>query len=126
MANWLPMHTRGPSPNGKYAPRGKRFAYYWVNHHDDGRIAIWCKSTALEQPMFESVDVDRVAMPANRTRGVRNDSRPRGYLTRQACTRVLGRALEHQEAVAARLLQEGGDTALLSFNVGPAIRACIH
>ena len=43
--------------------------------------------------MFESVDVDRVAMPANRTRGVRNDSRPRGYLTRQACTRVLGRAL---------------------------------
>jgi len=32
----------------------KTFAYYVHDHHDDGRIALWCKSTLTEQ--FHLVD----------------------------------------------------------------------
>jgi len=58
--------------------------------------------------MFESIDVDRVAMPANRTRGVRNDSRPRGYLNRQAGTRVRSRALHDDLSMGYPFQLRGG------------------
>lgn len=29
--------------------RKKNFAYYTIDHHGDGKIAFWCKSTAEEQ-----------------------------------------------------------------------------
>jgi len=32
----------------------KTFGYYVRDHHDDGRIALWCKSTSAEQ--FHRVD----------------------------------------------------------------------
>ena len=50
-------------PHLAFEARGKRFAYYWDNHHDDGRIAIWCKSTALEQAELVASDPAQFFVP---------------------------------------------------------------
>jgi hypothetical protein len=41
----------------------KLFAHYRNNHHGDGRIAAWCKSTPDEQLDFVEADPERFFVP---------------------------------------------------------------
>ena len=74
--------------------------------------------------MFESIDVDRVAMPANRTRGVRNDSGPRGYLNRQPCTRVLSRGLHGDLSICYPYIDPFQGRSVKLLSMGYPFRLC--
>jgi hypothetical protein len=43
--------------------RGKMFLTFVDNHHGDGRIAVWCKSTLPEQRKLVASDPDRFFVP---------------------------------------------------------------
>lgn len=43
--------------------RGKMFLMFADNHHDDGRVAIWCMSTPDSREMLQSIDADRYFVP---------------------------------------------------------------
>ena len=43
---------------------GKRtFAYFMDNHHEDGRVALWCKSTFGDQQELVDMDPERFFVP---------------------------------------------------------------
>lgn len=44
--------------------RKKTFAYFLVDHHGDGRIALACKAAAGEQEELVAADPDRFYIPA--------------------------------------------------------------
>lgn len=43
--------------------RGKRFAWLMVDHHSDGRLALWVKAPPGEQEALVSSDGDRYFVP---------------------------------------------------------------
>jgi hypothetical protein len=43
--------------------RGKMFLMFADNHHDDGRVAVWCMSTPDSREMLQSIDPDRYFVP---------------------------------------------------------------
>jgi hypothetical protein len=43
--------------------RGKMFLTFVDNHHGDGRVAVWCKSTLPEQRRLVASDADRFFVP---------------------------------------------------------------
>lgn len=46
-----------------FVVRRKKFAYYLVDHHGDGRIAIHCRAAPGENELRASVDPDRFFIP---------------------------------------------------------------
>lgn len=46
-----------------FAIRGTRFAWLVVDHHDDGRLALWVKSTRAEQAALVAADPTRYFVP---------------------------------------------------------------
>lgn len=46
-----------------YFLRGKRFAWLLVDHHGDGRLALWVKAPLGEQEALVSADGDRYFVP---------------------------------------------------------------
>src|ERR1700731_2746092 len=61
---WLPeaeeFESHG-SPN--FRVRGKTFATYVVNHHGDGRVALWLNAARGAQESWVSADADRFFVP---------------------------------------------------------------
>ena len=43
--------------------RGKMFLMFADNHHDDGRVAFWCRSTADAREAWMALDSDRFFVP---------------------------------------------------------------
>jgi hypothetical protein len=43
--------------------RGKRFAWFLVDHHGDGRLALWVKAPAGDQQALTSADPERFFVP---------------------------------------------------------------
>lgn len=43
--------------------RGKQFAHYWDNHHDDGRRALWCAAPLGMQEALTEANPDRFFVP---------------------------------------------------------------
>ena len=62
----LPEVSIGASMNehSAYEVRGKKFAYYLVDHHGDGRIAINCKAEPGVQGLLIDADPSRFYVPA--------------------------------------------------------------
>jgi predicted DNA-binding protein (MmcQ/YjbR family) len=60
--------------------RGKMFAMYVDNHHDDGRVALWCNATVPDQALLVATQPDRCFIPPyvgpRGWVGVRVDGRP--------------------------------------------------
>jgi phosphoribosylglycinamide formyltransferase-1 len=59
--------ARATSRTGQHSAfevRGKRFAYYLVDHHGDGRVAINCKVAPGAQAALIGSDPARYFMPA--------------------------------------------------------------
>ena len=55
------LTTGGPGPHGPGPPlRGKRFAWLLVDHHGDGRLALWVKAPPGEQDALVSSDARRL------------------------------------------------------------------
>ncbi len=46
-----------------YKVRGKSFAYFTINHHGDGRVALWLKAPEGAQQQFVSLDPDVYFVP---------------------------------------------------------------
>jgi len=46
-----------------YALKGKRFAWYLVDHHGDGRLALWAKAPAGDQQALVGGDPERYFVP---------------------------------------------------------------
>jgi hypothetical protein len=46
-----------------YLLRGKRFAWLLVDHHGDGRLALWVKAAPGEQQALVSADAGRYFVP---------------------------------------------------------------
>jgi hypothetical protein len=58
------LTTGGPGPHGPGPPlRGKRFAWLLVDHHGDGRLALWVKAPPGEQDALVSSDARRYFVP---------------------------------------------------------------
>lgn len=47
----------------EYVVRGKKFAWLLVNHHDDGRLAVWFKAPLGEQQALVAADPARYFAP---------------------------------------------------------------
>jgi hypothetical protein len=62
----LPGAEAGPPMNGhsKFTVRGKSMAYYLVDHHGDGRLALACKATPGMQDALVQADPARFFVPA--------------------------------------------------------------
>ena len=62
----FPETTAPPPINGHsaYEVRGKKFAYYLIDHHGDGRVAINCKAEAGVQGLLIDADPSRFYVPA--------------------------------------------------------------
>lgn len=43
--------------------KNKQFAHYWDNHHDDGRLAIWCAAPIGMQEALTTADPERFFVP---------------------------------------------------------------
>ena len=59
----LPEATEKPGPMPAFLVRGKTFAWFTDNHHGDGRVALWCKSTLGDQDILISADPVRFFVP---------------------------------------------------------------
>jgi len=59
----LPEATEGEGPRPTFRVREKTFVWYMDNHHDDGRLAIWCKAPAGEQAALVQSDPQRFFVP---------------------------------------------------------------
>lgn len=46
-----------------FAVRGKRFAYFWADHHDDGRVALIAKAPRGAQADLVEHDPERFFVP---------------------------------------------------------------
>lgn len=46
-----------------FSARRKTFAYYLDNYHDDGLIALWCKSTLTRQRALVAADPETFRVP---------------------------------------------------------------
>jgi phosphoribosylglycinamide formyltransferase-1 len=63
----LPEVTMSATSHGghaSFAVRGKKFVYYLVNHHGDGRIAVNVKAPPGEQSRLVESNPDRYFVPA--------------------------------------------------------------
>lgn len=47
-----------------FSVRGKKFAYFLVDHHADGKVALNCRAPAGVQEMLVSLDARRFFVPA--------------------------------------------------------------
>jgi hypothetical protein len=59
----LPEATEKTEGRPAFQVRGKTFAMYMDNHHDDGRVALWCKATSDAQDVLVSADPERFFVP---------------------------------------------------------------
>ena len=61
---WLP-EAREASSHGSssFKVRGKTFAYFVVNHHGDGRVALWVAAAAESQASHVNADPERFFVP---------------------------------------------------------------
>jgi phosphoribosylglycinamide formyltransferase-1 len=58
------MSATSHGGHASFAVRGKKFVYYLVNHHGDGRIAINVKVPPGEQSRLVEAEPDRYFVPA--------------------------------------------------------------
>jgi phosphoribosylglycinamide formyltransferase-1 len=58
------MNATSQGGHASFAVRGKKFVYYLVNHHGDGRIAINVKTPPGEQSRLVETDPERYFVPA--------------------------------------------------------------
>jgi predicted DNA-binding protein (MmcQ/YjbR family) len=74
--------------------RGKMFAMYVDNHHDDGRVALWCNATVPDQALLVATQPDRCFVPPyvgpRGWVGVRVDGRPHWGLIRDVVEAAYG------------------------------------
>lgn len=52
------------SQHTAFEVRGKKFAYYLVNHHGDGRVALWCRAGPGMRDVIVGSDPARFFVPA--------------------------------------------------------------
>jgi hypothetical protein len=65
LATRLPeVHTEDVHDHTGFFLRKKRFAWLMVDHHGDGRLALWVKAPPGEQEALVSMDADRYFVPA--------------------------------------------------------------
>lgn len=65
LATALPdVHTEDAHGHTGIFLRRKRFAWLVVDHHGDGRLALWIKAPPGEQEALVSMDHDRYFVPA--------------------------------------------------------------
>lgn len=61
---WMPETTEVPSRGSPdFRVRNKTFATYVVNHHGDGRVALWLRSPAGHQAYFSEADPQHFFVP---------------------------------------------------------------
>lgn len=60
----LPGSVEQPNHgHASFAVRGKTFVMFLDNHHNDGRLAIWCKAAPGAQDLFVRGDPERFFIP---------------------------------------------------------------
>lgn len=61
----LPEAVEDPEGVGhpSFKVRDKIFAMYMPNHHDDGRVALWCKAAPGDQAALVEGDAERFFIP---------------------------------------------------------------
>ncbi|HEU5327791.1 MAG TPA: MmcQ/YjbR family DNA-binding protein [Thermomicrobiales bacterium] len=59
----LPEATEKAEGRPAFQMRGKTFAMYMDNHHDDGRVALWCKAAPGAQDVPVRADSERFFVP---------------------------------------------------------------
>ena len=57
------LQPTSPYGHTGFAVRGRKFAWLTVDHHDDGRLALWVKSTHEEQAALVEADPARYFVP---------------------------------------------------------------
>ncbi len=61
---WLPEAEEATSHGtSSFKVRGKTFAYFLVNHHGDGRVALWITAASGMQESYVSADPERFFIP---------------------------------------------------------------
>jgi hypothetical protein len=59
----LPDATEKADPRPAFQVRGKSFVMFMDNHHDDGRLAAWCKAPPDAQAELVEADPRRYFVP---------------------------------------------------------------
>jgi len=59
----LPEATCDGERHIAFRVRGKTFAYYLVDHHGDGRVALNCKTAPGDQDVLLRMDPERYFVP---------------------------------------------------------------
>jgi hypothetical protein len=59
----LPETSRSGAQHTKFSVRDRTFAYHLVDHHGDGRVAVWCKVPADENRLLVEAHPRRFFIP---------------------------------------------------------------